>query len=373
MHKTLRFVLIGIATAVCLMPLCRAQSSLGSPLEVVARISSPDLSGVAITPDGRIFLGFPRHADDHSGPTLAEYKAGKLIPFPSAEMSLPGEKNPAERLVSVHGMTMDTRSRLWVIDDGKEAGKPIELGAAKVVGFDTETGQIIAKVILSPPVLLPVSHMNDLRVDLTHGAQGTVFVTDSSFGTEPALVVVDLASGKSRRVLAGTRFVAIDKTFLTFLEFQPHVYTSSGATLPTGGADGIALSPDSTRLYWTSLTGRRLFSAPTAVLSSFDATDADLSNSVQDEGERPPCDGIATDAEGRIYFGAFDQESIVRRNGDGTFSLIAHDPRLTWPDAVEVANGYVYVTLGQWNRLADFNHGHNLRRPPYLLVRFRLS
>ena len=133
------------------------------------------------------------------------------------------------------------------------------------------------------------------------------------------------------------------------------------------------MSPDSSRLYWTSLTGRRLFSAPTVVLSNFDATEADLGKSVRDEGEHSPCDGIDTDSQGRIYFGAFDQESIVRRNTDGTFTLMAHDPRLTWPDSVEVANGYIYVSLGQWNRHPSFNQGRNLRVPPYLLVRIRLD
>jgi sugar lactone lactonase YvrE len=138
-------------------------------------------------------------------------------------MSLPGRKNPADRLVSVHGMTVDTRGRLWVIDDGKEAGKPIEPKAAKIVGFDVNTGKIVAKIILSALAMLPESHMNDLRVDLTHDSQGTVFVTDSSFGTDPALVVADVASGRSRRILEGTPFVAIDHAFMTFPEFKPHV------------------------------------------------------------------------------------------------------------------------------------------------------
>jgi hypothetical protein len=42
-----------------------------------------------------------------------------------------------------------------------------------------------------------------------------------------------------------------------------------------------------------------------------------LESSVRDDGECSPCDGIATDPQGRLYFGAFDQESIVRRNIDG--------------------------------------------------------
>ncbi len=272
----LHIVILAISVLFCLVLNCEAQVVLGSPLEVVASIPSPGLSGVAVTADGRIFIGFPRHADNHSSPTLAEYKDGVFIPFPNAAMSLPGGKNPADRLVSVHGMTMDTQGRLWVIDDGKEAGQPIKPGAAKIVGFDVDTGKTIAKVILAAPVMLPVSHMNDLRIDLTHGSAGTAFVTDSSFGTQPALVVVDLASGRSRRVFQGTAFIAIDKNFVTFLEYEPHVYSPSNPTFPIGGIDGIALSPDSSRLYWTSLTGRRLFSAPTAVLSNLDTREAEL-------------------------------------------------------------------------------------------------
>jgi hypothetical protein len=61
----------------------------------------------AVTKDSRIFLGFPRHADDHSGPPLAEYKNHELIPYPNVAMRLPGGSEPANRLVSVHGMTLD--------------------------------------------------------------------------------------------------------------------------------------------------------------------------------------------------------------------------------------------------------------------------
>lgn len=60
-------------------------------VEVVARFDVPDPSGIAVTSDGRIFVGFPRHADDHSGPTLGELKAGKIVPYPDARMSLPSD------------------------------------------------------------------------------------------------------------------------------------------------------------------------------------------------------------------------------------------------------------------------------------------
>ena len=373
LKRFMRFVLVfvavvGLATGAVLY----VRPSKADALEVVARIESPDFSGVVLTPNGRLFLGFPRHVNDHNGPTLAEYKSGELFPYPDAQTSLPGEVDPAKRLVSVHGMTTDTDGRLWMIDDGKEAGKPIQSGAVKIVGIDPATNKVIAWVVLPEGSYLPQSHLNDLRVDETHGARGTAFITDSSFAEDPALVVADIATGKARRIFEHSRFTADDTSFMTYLEGQPKVWSAENPTFPQGGADGIELSPDSGTLYWTALSGRELWSAPTAVLADAHATPSQLDGAVRDLGERPNADGLARDAQGRILFGAYDQRSIVRRNLDGTFTLVVHDDRLGWPDGLFVHDGYVYVTLGQWNRIPSFNNGKELRQPPYLLVRIKL-
>jgi hypothetical protein len=144
--------------------------------------------------------------------------------------------------VSVHGITFDSKERLWLIDNGEDAGKPIPPGGTKIVGFDTQSGKILARVLLEAPVLLPDSHINDLRIDLSHSAQDTAFVIDSSFGTSPGLVVADLATGQTRRILAGSHFVAAEAGFVGFLEGKPHVYDPLHLTVPSGGADGITLS-----------------------------------------------------------------------------------------------------------------------------------
>ncbi len=176
---------LGLALGSGFQALGQAQdSAIRSPraIQIVAAISDPDPSGIVVSPEGRLFLGFPRHAVDHRKATLAEYKHGQLHPFPNAAMSQPSDAAASDRLISVHGMTLDTKDRLWVIDDGKRAGHPILPGGAKVMGFDLKTGVTVGKVVLAPPVLLRDSHMNDLRVDLTHGTQGTVYIADSSFG-----------------------------------------------------------------------------------------------------------------------------------------------------------------------------------------------
>ncbi|NNB95435.1 gluconolactonase [Corallococcus exiguus] len=343
-------------------------------LEVVARFDGPGPSGIAVTPDGRVFVGFPRHAEDHKGATLAELVQGTLVPFPTAAMSLPSNAPAAQRLLSVHGMTTDTKGNVWVIDDGKRAGiQGIPDGGAKVVGFNPATREVIASVVIRAPALLPDSHLNDLRVDLTHGAKGTAYISDSSFGTSPALVVVDLATGRQRRVLATHPSTQPEQDFLALLEGKPLRYDPKHPTFPVGGADGIALSTDSRRLYYAPLTSRRLYSIPTDVVSDLDVPERTLAAAVKDEGEKGFADGMAMDTQDRLYITDGEHHSILRRWPDGHFDVVARDARIVWPDGIFATAGHVYVTLGQWNRLPSFNGGKDLREPPYLLMRAPLE
>ncbi|PYD64611.1 L-dopachrome tautomerase-related protein [Gluconacetobacter entanii] len=342
------------------------------PFEVVARFDGPGPSGVAVTPGRRIFVGFPRHAVNHTGATLAELRDDGIHAYPDAQWSLPSDRPPAQRLMSVHGMTTDTRGRLWCIDDGKLAGLPLAPGAAKVIGIDPATNTIFSNIVLRPGIVLPDSHMNDLRVDLKHGAAGTVYVTDSSFGMSPALVVVDIATGRQRRVLAQHHATQAERGFMAVVEGRPLVFDPPRhkPAFVWGGADGITLSPDSGTLYFCPLTSRRLYSISTALLSDFSTTEAQLAQAVRDEGEKGVADGLATDGQGRIYTTNFEHDAIFRRNVDGSFDTMVRDPRVLSPDGIFVDGGDVYCTLGQWNRLGGLNGGHDLRVPPYYLIRF---
>lgn len=340
-------------------------------VEIVAAIPDPDPSGIAVI-GGHLFLSFPKHDGDHPGPVLGEWQNGRLVPFPDARMASATTGDPAGRLVSVHGITTDTRGRLWVIDDGKVQGHPIAPGGAKVVGFDPATGQVVAKVILRD-ALLAGSHMNDLRIDLTHGAQGTAYVADSSFDGNPALVVVDIATGRQRRVLAGDPRVKADPGYQTVLDGRVLHQDTDHPSFPGGGVDGVTLSPDSATLYFAALASRRLYSIPTALLADFAKDDAALAAGIRDEGDKGAADGLATDRWGRLYTTAADHDAVYRRNLDGGFDLIARDPRFVWPDGIFADDHHVYVVLGQWTRLPRFHGGVDRRKPPFLVARMPIS
>jgi len=344
--------------------------------EVIARIAPPypDMSGIAVSSDNRVFLGFPRHADNHNEFALAELINGRPVPFPNNEYVYPSKKPYAQWLVSPHGMYMDKNDVLWVLDDGKRAGqKEIPEGAAKILGIDIRTKKVLHNLIIKKPVLSDDAHYNDLRVDLTHGEKGTVYIANSGFGERYSLLVIDVASGKIREVLLNHYSTSPEPGFMGFLEGRPHIYDFKKQTFPSGGADGIALSPDSKKLYWTTITGRKLYSLSTDVLSDLNPSNKQLIDEVKYEGEHPGCDGLTEDEKGNIYFGAFEQQSIVCRSADGHYSLLTHDTEnFVWPDGLAYQNGYVYVTLGQWNRLPGFNEGADLRRPPYLVIKIKV-
>lgn len=143
--------------------------------EIMARISppNPDMSGIAVSSDNRVFLGFPRHADNHKAFALAELVDGKPVPFPNREYVYPSVKPYKEWLVSPHGIYMDKHDVLWVLDNGKRSGqKEIPEGAAKVVAIDIHSKKILHTLVIPEPVLADDAHYNDLRVDLIHGEKG---------------------------------------------------------------------------------------------------------------------------------------------------------------------------------------------------------
>jgi len=341
--------------------------------EIVAHFYGPGPSGIVVLPDGRTFISFPRHAINHAGCTLGELKNGKVIPYPTAALSLPSNAAPADRLMSIHGMTADKQGRIWAIDDGKLAGHPLAPGAAKIICIDPNSNQIIHKIILKAPVLLPDSHMNDLRVSLSHGPQGTVFITDSSFGTQPGLVIVDVATQNARRVLTKHPSILPEPGFMAIIEGEPRRYIPHHPGMVSGGVDGIAILPDESRVYYAPLTSRRLYSLPTALLADPTADDAKLAQNIRDEGEKGTADGLCFDRFNQLYTTNYEHDCILRRDPQGNFKMMVRDPRILSPDGIFPTQDHIYCTLGQWNRLPSFNDKHDMRAPPYLLIRFPIE
>src|SRR5206468_10883367 len=72
-----------------------------------------------------------------------------------------------------------------------------------------------------PILALKTTYLNDVRFDLRPGKAGVAYITDSSLKGQNGIIVVDLATGKSRRRLHAHASTLPDRDFLPLVEGRP--------------------------------------------------------------------------------------------------------------------------------------------------------
>lgn len=347
------------------------ERTAGSALETVARFNGAMPTGVTVSSTGRIFVNFPRWGDNVPF-TVAEIKDGRSVAFPDADINRLDPERATDSFVSVQSVVIDPRDRLWVLDTGSVEFGPVVPRGAKLVCVDLTTNKVVKTVYFPPDVALKTSYLNDVRFDLRKGREGTAYITDSSTTGANGIVVVDLATGDSRRRLHDHVSTRAEPRFLPFVEGRELRRRPPGKATQylSIGADGIAIGADGRRLYYCPLASRRLYSVDTDLLLDESAGDEQVAATVRDEGMKPASDGLESDAQGRIYATAYELNSIVRRGTDGRYETLLHDARLLWPDTLSLAeDGYLYVIANQLHRQKDYTGGADERRKPYGLFR----
>ncbi|WP_213881369.1 L-dopachrome tautomerase-related protein [Pseudomonas sp. dw_358] len=357
-----------------LIPPVWAAAPPDSPQVQVAASLQREASGVVVTDDNRMFLTIPRVGVNHGDPSVVEIVNGQPVAFPDAAHTVPSDQPLADWLVSPLGMTL-AGNTLWVLDEGKRAGVDgIPEGSAKLVGIDIPSRQVIKTIIFHKPFLRDTEQLNDLRIDPSHGAQGTVYISNNGFNKpDSSLIVVDIASGKMRELFHNQPQVSAAPGYMTWVEGQPHAYSDAKPTMPQGGVNGIELSPDNQTLYWTIPTNPDAYSLPTRVLSDFSQSEAQVRQAIHYEGQTASNGGITVDGQGRLYFGDASRYAIVSKDKTGQFSLVAQDGRLIWPDGLYYRKGWLYVSIGQWQRAPGLHNGQDLRTPPYQVLKVKVG
>lgn len=349
--------------------------SIGN-IESVAQFTGPMPTGVTVSHQGRIFVCYPKWGDEVPF-TVGEIKDGQATAYPNQEINDEGDL--FNTLISVQSVVVDPRDRLWILDTGSPEFKPTTFGGPKLVGVDLQNNTVFKKIFFPKDVVLPTTYLNDVRFDLRRGKEGMAFITDSADKGPNGIIVVDLASGESWRKLNDHPSTKAESqsSFLPMVEGQPFLERpANGAPKPvTMGADGIALSADGTRLYYCPLVSRQLYSVPTDLLANRASSESDVSKAVVNEGNKGGgADGLECDSENRVYATSYEHNSIVRRDQNGQYETIAHDPRMLWPDTMSLAtDGYLYFTCNQLHRQARYQGGQDRRRKPYTLFRVRVD
>jgi sugar lactone lactonase YvrE len=344
-------------------------------IDLVMAFDGPMPTGVSVSHSGRIFVNFPRW-DDPTDFTVAELREENLHPYPTAEMQHTDTSDHSSVLLSVQSVVIDPLDRLWILDTGAPQHRPTSYGGPKLVGVDLAQNRVIKTILFPREVALSTTYLNDIRFDLRRGEQGMAFITDSSAQTN-GIIVVDLASGQSWRRLHEHPSTKAEKGFLPVVEGQPLMLRPpDGPPQPyRSGVDGIAISNDGVRLFYSALMGRRLFSVSIDALVNRVLDDATVATTIVDEGDKGGGgDGMESDAENCVYTTNYEHNAILRRQPDGLYETLVHDPRLLWPDTLSLAtDGYLYFTVNQLHRGPRFHRGKDLRERPFGLFRVRVD
>lgn len=332
--------------------------------------------GIAISKQGRIFVSFPRWTDPVKE-TVVELVDGKPVPFPDAatnafDLANLKEYKPAEHFVSAQAIVFDDKDRLWVLDPGSFNFAPSLDGGPKLWAYDITSRQRVKAITFPHDVAMKMTALNDVRFDLRRGAEGTAYITDSGVG---GIIIVDLASGASWRHLDGHPSVLPEPGLKANTEGAPFLMRkeSKEVDAPDFRSDGIALSPDGKTLYYMSVMSHSVYAVPTDLLADRAADEQKIAAAVRVVATKPSGnDGIACDAEGRIYTTEFEDNSIRRIDPvKGSVEVLAQDERLIWPDTLAIHGKDLYVTVNQLARQPHYHFGKDERQPPYVL--FRMS
>lgn len=372
------FQATGLAVAVSLSAMAMADtaSGTGTNPERVFAFNGAMPTGVTVTETGRIFINFPRWGDDVPY-TVAEIKQGHLVPYPDLKTNVENAKDPAAGFISVQSVVADGQGRVWVLDTAAPGFSEPKAGGAKLIAIDLNTNKIVKTVVFPREVILPTTYVNDVRFDFRVGKEGTAYVTDSSVKGPGGIIVLDLASGTATRRLSGAKSTSVDPEFRPVIEGKPALITRDAqgkSGLLTVASDGIALSSDGKTLYFCPLSSRHLYSVPTALLRDPNVSEAELEQAVVDLGEKGASDGLEADANGAVYAGDYEHNSIRKRLADGTWQTVVEDSRVLWPDTLSIGpDGYLYFTANQLHRSPGFNDGQDKRVKPYSLMRVKID
>lgn len=330
------------------------------------------VGGISFTSSDRLIFSY--HPFYQPKVKVGELLAdGKVKPFPNSDWQQCHDpqgkpKDPHTCLNWVLGLRTDDRDRVWLLDSG-QAEPRIE---PKLVAWDTRKNQLDRIIPLPFPVSIPESQHNDFVISNRHQA---IVIADEGIATGPvgdkaALVIVDLTTGKSRRVLQGDTSVMPD--------LQRPLVIDSTSVNPKRidvfvGADGIALDSAQHWLYFAPMNKDKVYRVAMADLLDPDLSPQALSAKVEEYANKPNNGGLSIDSADNLYLTEVGERAIgIIPSMGRQYQTYVYDERMVWPDGVSFGkDGYLYSGAAQLPLSGALNNGKAENRPPYYIFRFK--
>lgn len=311
---------------------------------------------------GRIFVTFPKRKPYQYG--LAEIVNGQRQPYPNAEWNEWDSLRPKERFMNVQALFVDQTNALWVLDPANpDDGPPIAEGI-KLLKIDLKTNKI-ERIYRFEDLPREQTGLNDVRVDTQ---RQLAYLSDPK---RSAIVVLDLATGKSRSVLEKHKSTSAEPDFKLIIDGK-EVKDKSGKSF-SSNVNGIALTHDFRYFYYRAINQTKLYRIRTELLANPDLSPAQVAAGVETVGETGVSHGMIADAAGNVYLSDSPNKAIRRVTPAGKFETVVRDERLLWPDSFGIGpDGYLYVTASQIQRTAKFNDGQDKVDYPFRLYKIKL-
>ncbi len=332
--------------------------------EIIGRFDEGP-GNLTVTPDGRIIMSL--HQFYQPRYSVVEILAdNSLIPFPNKKLNNRTRKTGL-RLDSVLGIHSDSDGIVWMLDNGMRSGV-----MPKLVAWDTRADKLHRVIKLPPSVAPENAFVNDLAVDKRHKR---IFISDPAGGANAALIVVNLQTGKSRRVMEGHKSVMAENLDLIIDNRPIRVKDENGKTVrPHIGINPIAEDFNNEWVYFGAMHGNSFYRIRAADLADENLKATDLTLRVEKYSEKPISDGIAMDKSGNIYLGELAENAIGRVNRHGKYQRLAQSADLSWVDSLSVGpDGHLYAVVNRLHLSATLNGGRAESKPPYYLLRIKLK
>ncbi len=334
------------------------------PFEIIGRFNRGP-GNLTVTPDGRFIMSL--HQFYQPRYSVVEVLADNtLVPFPNKTLNDRTRKTGLW-LDSVLGIHSDPDGIVWMLDNGMRSGV-----MPKLVAWDSKADKLHLVIKLPPSVAPKNAFVNDLAVDKKHQR---IFISDPAGGSNAALIVVNLQTGKARRVLEGHKSVMAENLDLIIDNRAIRVKDTNGKlSRPQIGINPIAEDFNNEWVYFGAMHGQHFYRIRAEDLANENLTTKELATRVEEYSEKPISDGIAMDKSGNIYLGELAENAIGRVNNQRKYQRLAQSSDLSWVDSLSVGlDGHLYAVVNRLHLSATLNGGIKESKPPYFLIRLKLG
>lgn len=330
-------IILSILTITVLANCTNKKKTNTKKIKEVATFTGQQVTGVTVSDEGRIFANFPRWRKGVENSVVEVHKNGSATAFPNKNWNTWEVGQPISDSIFVAIQSVVAfENNLYVLDTRNPLFKGV-INAPKIFVFNLKSNELTKIYTLSKESFHQNSYINDLRVDKQHQK---IYFTDSG---SAGLVVLDLMTGQSKRVLDQHYSTLSEQDFLTFngKKWNNSVHS-----------DGIALDTKNNLLYYHALTGYNLYAISTDVL--INGNQEEIEKNVQFIAKTPAPDGMIFDKNNILYLADLENDKIMSLNPTTKkLTIFAKGEKVKWADTFSIHKNELYYTNSRINETGN--------------------